>query len=169
MQVRGVARLLAGAIVCVSCVAWLDSPLRPSAIRRIQMQGIAPQFWGYFAAPREKEFEVFRRRDGAWERADAPLGAAVNLFGLRRATVNHGAEFRTLVTQVASRWSTANLNPEQLPDTGEELLPVRNLARRPQLCGEVLLLSRPALPWAWARSSGRVALPTRFARLNVQC
>jgi len=133
------------------------------------MLAIAPQFWGFFATPREERTEVFRLRNGAWERADAPLAAAANLLGLRRAIVSHGAEFRTLEAQVANRWSSATLTPEQLPDSAAEPVPVRNLARHPQLCGEVLLVARTPVPWAWARSSSKAALPTRFARLNVQC
>lgn len=169
MQPRVVARLIAGAIVFLVCIAWLDSPLRPSATRRLQMLAIAPQSWAFFSAPRDEQFQVFRWRNGAWERANAPLAAAVNRFGLRRATTSHSAEFRTLTDQVGTRWSTATLAPEQLPDTGTDSLTVRNLARKPQLCGDVLVLSRPPVPWAWARSSSKVALPTRFARLTVQC
>jgi len=169
MRPRAVARILAGAIVSLVCVLWLDSPLRPSATRRLQMLAIAPQSWGFFASPRDEQFEVFRRRNGAWERADTPLAAAVNLFGLRRATTRHSAEFRRLVEQVGTRWSTADVPTEQLPDTSADPLPVRNVARRPQLCGDVLLVSRAPVPWAWARSSGKVALPARFARLTIQC
>lgn len=169
MRPRVVARLFAGAIVFLVCVAWLDSPLRPSATRRLQMLAIAPQSWGFFSAPRDEQYQVFRRRNGSWERADTPLAAAVNRFGLRRATTSHSAEFRTLTDQVGTRWSTATLAPEQLPDTAADPLMVRNLARQPQLCGEVLVLSRPPVPWAWARSSSKVALPTRFARLSIRC
>ncbi|MGZ6134769.1 MAG: SdpA family antimicrobial peptide system protein [Myxococcaceae bacterium] len=169
MRPRVVARLIAGAIVFLVCVASLDSPLRPAATRRLQMLAIAPQFWGFFSAPRDDQFEVFRRRNGGWERADTPLPAAVNRFGLRRGTTSHSAEFRTLAEQVGTRWSTATLAPEQLPDIGADSLALRNLARQPQLCGEVLLLSRPPIPWAWAGSTGKVALPTRFAQLTIQC
>ncbi len=76
------------------------------------MLGVAPQSWGFFATPREARTEVFRLRGGAWERADAPLGAAVNLFGLRRAILNHGAEYRAIEEQVGSRWLAASLEPE---------------------------------------------------------
>jgi antimicrobial peptide system SdpA family protein len=166
---HSIARLFAGAIVCVACVAWLDSPLRPSVAGRTQMLAIAPQFWSYFAAPRDKSLEVFRWRNQRWERADAPLAAMVNVFGLRRTTMNHGAEFRRLVEQVGDGWTSANLAVAQFPDPGEERVAVRNLARRPQLCGDVLIVERQAVPWAWARSSTRVELPTRFARLDIQC
>ena len=115
MRPRVVARLIAAAVVFLVCVAWLDSPLRPSASRRLQMLAIAPQFWGFFSAPRDEQIQVFRWRNGSWERADAPLASAVNRFGLRRATTSHGAEFHSLTEQVGTRWSTATLAPEQLP------------------------------------------------------
>lgn len=169
MRPRVLARLLAGAIVFLVCVASLDSPLRPSATRRLQMLAIAPQSWGFFSAPRDDQFEVFRRRNGAWERGDTPLAGVANRFGLRRATTSHSAEFRTLTEQVGTRWGTSILGPEQLPDTGADALELRNLARQPQLCGEVLVLSRPPVPWAWAGSSAKLALPARFARLMIRC
>ncbi len=169
MQPRVVARVLAGAIVCLTCVAWLDSPLRVSAARRVQMISIAPQFWGFFATPREARFEIFRRDNGVWKRMDVPLGAAANIFGLRRAIPNNSAEFRTLEAQVADRWVTVDLAPDQLPEIAGKGLPVKNFARRPQLCRDVLLISRTPVPWAWARANARVALPARVAQLDVQC
>ncbi len=169
MRPRAVARVLAGAIVCLTCVAWLDSPLRLSAARRVQMISIAPQFWGFFATPREARFEIFRRDNGVWKRVDAPLGATANIFGLRRTIPNNSAEFRTLEAQVADRWVTVDLAPDQLPETAGKGFPVKNFARQPLLCRDVLLVSRTPLPWAWARANARVALPARVAQLDVQC
>ena len=168
MRPRQVARILAGVIVFLACITWLDSPLRPSATRRLQFVGIAPQAWGFFAEPREARTEVFRLRNGTWERADSPLGSTASLFGLRRAIVNHGAEFRSLESQVGTRWNTADLTEKQLPDVLESVA-VTNLAHEPQLCGEVLLVSRSPLPWAWAHAGARTTLPTRFVRLRIQC
>ena len=169
MRLRQVARILAGVIVFLICITSLDSPLRRSATRRLQMLGIAPQSWGFFAEPREQRTEVFRLRNGAWERADSPLGSATNLFGLRRSIVNHGAEFRSLESQVGARWRTAELTEKQLPDTPPEPLVLNNLAHEPLLCGDVLLVSRPPLPWAWAHAGARTAVPTRYVRLRIQC
>jgi antimicrobial peptide system SdpA family protein len=169
MQPRQVARILAGVVVCLICIISLDSPLRPSPTRRLHLGGIAPQSWGFFAEPRAERTEVFRLRNGGWERADSPLGSAANLFGLRRAIVNHGAEIMSLESQVGARWSTADLTETQLPDTGLESLAVTNLAHEPRLCGEVLLVSRPPLPWAWAHAGGQSTLTTRYVRLRIQC
>ena len=170
MHRRAVARLLAGAIVCLSCLVWIDSPLRPTATRRLKMLAIAPQSWGFFSGPRSEELEVFRLSNGSWTRIDVPLGSAANLFGLRRATANHGAEIRTLQEQAGTHWSTAALSRDQLPEEADPSpTPVQNLARHPHLCGELLLVERPPTPWAWSRSSARAALNTRFAHLSVRC
>ncbi|HZJ56534.1 MAG TPA: SdpA family antimicrobial peptide system protein [Myxococcaceae bacterium] len=169
MRPRQAARLLAGVVVFLACITWLDSPLRSGPARRLQMLGIAPQAWGFFASPREARPEVYRLRNGAWERADTPLGSAANLFGLRKAIVSHGPEFRTLESEVEVRWSTADLAEDQLPTIADDPVEVSNLAREPRLCGEVLLVERPPLPWAWAHAGGRSALPTRYARLTVRC
>jgi sporulation delaying protein A len=169
MRPRRAARLLAGVVVFLACITVLDSPLRPSGTQRLQMLGFAPQAWGFFASPREARAEVYRLRNGAWERADSPLGSAANLFGLRKTIVSNGAEFRSLESQVDAHWSTAELTEDQLPTAAAEPVEVRNPAREPRLCGEVLLVERPPLPWAWAHERGRAALSTRYARLTVRC
>src|SRR5215468_5534590 len=119
MRRRQAARLLAGVVVFLACIAWLDSPLRPGATQRLQMLGFAPQAWGFFASPREPRTEVYRLRNGVWERADTPLGSAANLFGLRKAILSHSPEFRTLESQIGV-WGTADLTEEQLPVTAVE-------------------------------------------------
>ncbi len=169
MRPRQMARLLAGAIVCLVAVNWLESPLRPSATRRLQMLAIAPQFWGYFASPLEDRMELFRLRSGRWVKADFPLSSPRNLFGLRRGPVLHGSELRTLLSEAPLRWSEASLPQGELPEAASPGVPVRNLARRPELCGEVLVLERTPIPWAWGGSRRPVSMPVRYARLDVQC
>jgi antimicrobial peptide system SdpA family protein len=130
--------------------------------------GVAPQAWGYFSSPRAETFEVYRLGAGGWSRLDAPIAAAANLFGLRRTTVNHGAEFRNIVSQVGNRWTETALTAEQIPDAPDHVV-VEDYAREPHLCGDVLLIARPPVPWAWARSPTRPALATKFVRLDVRC
>jgi hypothetical protein len=166
---RQVARLLAGAIVCLFAFNWLESPLRPPAGRRLQMLAVAPQFWGYFASPREDRMELFRLRGGAWVKADFPLGSPKNLLGLGRGPVLHSSEFRTLTSEAPHQWSEVTLREGELPEPAAPGLPVRNLARQPQLCGDLLLLERTPLPWAWAGSHRAVAMPVKYARLDVKC
>src|SRR4029077_6996489 len=88
---RQMARLLAGAIVCLVAVHWLESPLRPPATRRLQMLAVAPQFWGYFASPLQDRMELFRLRGGTWVKADFPLASPRNLLGLRRGPLLHSS------------------------------------------------------------------------------
>lgn len=133
------------------------------------MLAIAPQFWGYFASPRQDRVQAFRWRDGLWVQADAPLGVPGNLLGLRRGPVHHSSEFTDLLSQVGTQWSEAVLGPGGFPVIDGPGLVVRNVALHPQLCGDVLLLSRTPVPWAWARMRRQSDLPARYARLNVQC
>ncbi len=169
MRPRQAARLLAAAIVCLFAFNWIESPLRAPAGRRLQMLAVAPQFWGYFASPREDRMEVFRLRDGAWVKADFPLGSPRNLLGLGRGPVLHSAEFRTLISVAPLQWSEVTLRVGELPETAALGLSVRNLARQPQLCGDLLLLERTPLPWAWAGSHRAVAMPAKYTHLDVKC
>ena len=166
---RQMARLLAGAILCLFAVTWLESPLRAPAGRRLQMLAVAPQFWGYFAAPLQDRMELFRLRGGAWVRADFPLSSPRNLFGLGRGPVLHSTEVRGLLRDAPLEWSEATLRESEVPEATTPGVPVRNLARQPQLCGEVLVVERTAVPWAWAGSRRAVSMPAKYALLDVQC
>jgi antimicrobial peptide system SdpA family protein len=166
---RQLARLLAGAILCLFALTWLESPLRAPAGRRIQMLAVAPQFWGYFAAPLQDRMELFRLRGGAWVRADFPLSSPRNLFGLRRGPVLHSTELRALLREAQPEWSEATLRESDVPEATTPGVSVRNLARQPQLCGDVLVVERTPVPWAWASSRRGVSMPVKYARLDVQC
>ena len=166
---RQLARLLAGAIVCLFAVTWLESPLRAPAGRRLQMLAVAPQFWGYFAAPLQDRMELFRLRGGTWVRADVPQGSPRNLFGFTRGPVLHNSELRALLRDAPLEWSEGTLREGEVPEVAAPSVPVRNLARHPQLCGDVLLLDRTPVPWAWAGSHRAVSMPVKYARLDVQC
>jgi Sporulation delaying protein SdpA len=56
-----------------------------------------------------------------------------------------------------------------VPEPTTRGVPVRNLARHPQLCGDVLVVERTPVPWAWAGSHRAVSMPLKYARLDVQC
>ena len=166
---RQMARLIAGAILCLFAVTWLESPLRAPAGRRLQMLAVAPQFWGYFAAPLQDRMELFRLRGGAWVRADAPLASPRNLFGLRRGPVLHSSELRALLRDAPLEWTEATVRDGEVPEAVSAGVPVRNLARQPQLCGDVLVVERTPVPWAWASSRRAVSMPMKYARLDIQC
>lgn len=169
MRPRQVARLFAGAILCLFALNWLESPLRAPAGRRLQMLALAPQFWGYFASPLKDRMELFRLRGGSWVRADFPLGSPRNLLGLGRGPVGHSSELRALLRDASPEWSETQVRDGELPETLSPGIPVKNLAQHPQLCGDVLVLDRTPVPWAWAGSHRAVSMPVRYARLEVRC
>ena len=166
---RQMARLLAAAIICVFAFNWLESPLRPPAGRRLRLLAVAPQFWGYFASPLQDRMELFRLRGSTWVKADFPLGSPRNLFGLGRGPVGHSTELRSLLRDAPLEWSEATVPAGEVPEAATPGAPVRNLAQHPQLCGDVLVLERTPVPWAWAGSHRAVSMPVKYARLDVQC
>jgi len=163
------ARLLAGGLLCLFALTWLESPLRAPAGRRLGMLAVAPQFWGYFASPLQDRMELFRLRGDRWVRADAPLSSPRNLFGLARGSVLHSSELRALLRDAPLEWSEATLAEGEVPEEMAAGVPVRNLAREPKLCGEVLVMDRTPVPWAWASSHRPVSMPVKYARMDVKC
>lgn len=166
---RQMARLLAGGLLCLFALTWLESPLRAPAGQRLRMLAVAPQFWGYFASPLQDRMELFRMRGGRWVRADFPLSSPRNLFGLERGPMLHSSELLALLRDAPLDWSDATLHEGEVPEAMPPGVPVRNLARKPQLCGEVLVLDRTPVPWAWAGSRRTVSMPVRYARMDVKC
>jgi hypothetical protein len=166
---RQMARLIAAAIVCLFALNWLESPLRAPAGRRLQLLAVAPQFWGYFASPLQDRLELFRLRGAAWVRADFPLGSPRNLLGFGRGPVGHSSELRALLRDASLEWSEAMVRDGELPATASPGVPVRNLARNPQLCGDVLVMDRTPVPWAWAGTHRAVSMSVKYTRLDVQC
>jgi len=169
MRPRQMSRLLAAAIVCLFALNWLESPLRAPAGRRLQLLAVAPQFWGYFASPLQDRLELFRLRGATWVKADFPLSSPRNLLGLGRGPVGNSSELRALLRDASLEWSDAMVRDGELPATASPGAPVRNLAQHPQLCGDVLVLARTPVPWAWAGSHRPVSMAVKYARLDVQC
>ena len=130
-----------------------------------------PQGWRFFTKHAEEANPaVFVRVGPEWLPAfrESPYSIRY-LFGANRTGRYRGVEIGLLEAAVAkSAWTNCAHDPVTCLSA---LQPrnIRTVKERPTLCGELGLVQQPPIPWAWARSSRPVIMPSKVARVVVPC
>lgn len=161
-------------------LAYLLHSLMPFNPVRLPRQGTVaarlwlPQGWSFFTRdPRSEDTLAFIRDPGGeWRRTPAgPHASPPNLLGFRRYTRAQGIEAGLLLTAVPREaWSECADSVLACLDRPAASVPaLRNLSPRPSLCGDVALVLQKPLPWAWRASARKIDMPSRLARLRVEC
>lgn len=140
----------------------------------VNARTLVPQGWGFFTrSPREPDLSpyVLDTASGEWtDVSDAPHSEARNVFGLRRASKAQRVELALVRSGVPKEaWSDCDGEPFDCLDRAQTLGPVTNGSPHPTICGTVGLVSQEPVPWAWARSGRDVVMPSRVARVEVEC
>src|SRR5262245_22657039 len=147
------------------------NPLVLPGERALEMRIWAPEGWKFFTRPpQEEEPAVFMRgASGAWtDAALGPNGEPRNAFGMDRRGRAQGVEIGLLLIEIPkSAWVECDVAPSACIDRGPPVV-LKNVSPVPSLCGHVALAMQKPVPWAWSRS-GRAIMPSRVARLEVQC
>ncbi len=160
-------------VASVPYSAWVGAN---SYIPRDDIRVLIPQGWGFFTRdPREPRIIPFGlRSEGEWtELGLGPHGRARWLFGLDRRSRAQGLEIGTLFGAVGDdAWFDCGgptpMEPHACLDAASPL-PVENPSPIPSLCGEVGLVRREPVPWAWRRAADRIEMPAQVLRLSVRC
>lgn len=131
-----------------------------------------PQGWKYFTRdPREDRLQALSKDNrGHW--TSALLGANAspsNGFGLRRRTRAQAIEMGMIAVQAKKeQWAQCQERLETCLERAS-VVPVKNDSPHSTLCGEIVLVRQPPMPWAWSRAKGEVTMPAKYARLDVSC
>lgn len=149
---------------------FLPSPMPVSYPKTRNTFMFLPEGWGYFTRnPREPVLQLYGL-DAKHEPVLTPNFSTRSLFGLRRDGRRVGGEVDIVLSQVpANAWSTrrGGLNFESyLPDS---TVVIQNTVARPTLCGDYLIQLQDRMPWAWARSRDSLIMPSKVARVRVEC
>lgn len=147
------------------------NPIRLAGVPEHEIAMVAPEGWKFFTRnPQEEQTLPLRHAGGTWTSAsENPNSRADNLFGLDRTGRAQGFELAALVGHVAKGdWTPCDAPVAACLDKAE---PHRIQTRFPgaTLCGDIGLVARPPLPWAWARSTTSPQMPTRVVRVEVSC
>jgi antimicrobial peptide system SdpA family protein len=140
--------------------------------RDLPVRSLTPEGWAFFTRnPREKQISAYRRVNGTWESVDiGPNGSVANLFGLDRSTHTQSVEVSALLAHVRGRdfhscRGTPSACLEGVPPIASFASPVPH----PSLCGEVGIMSREPVPWAWSHVRPSIVMPSDTLVLEVKC
>ena len=139
--------------------------------KKVDTLAWAPEAWGFFTRdPHEETITAYVREGGSFQRAYAPGASPRWVFGLDRRGRLEGAE----IALVAKGLGKADFHDcEREPvDCAADLAATRTVTSpspRPMLCGDVAIVLQKPVPWMWARHGKKITMPSRVARLEVQC
>jgi len=178
--IRPVIALLVVATIVVACVGAIVATTTPagdylgskSIQTRAQAREALPQGWAFFSkSPRGDVVVPYTRLDGAdWE--NAARGPNVQprwLFGLNRSSRLTEFDLQLALEDVDDAdWHECDrsLTDEECL-ASLDALPVQSAGFASRLCGEVGVVARPPVPWAFRHTTDR--LDGRAVRLTVEC
>jgi len=147
------------------------NPIQLPGVPEHEIALVAPEGWKFFTRnPQEDQTLPFRRSNGEWISAsENPNSRADNLFGIDRAGRAQGFELSALLARIGEKAWTPCDGPYSACLKQAESRPVHMTFRGATLCGEIGIVARPPIPWAWSRSSVQPQMPARVVRVEVTC
>jgi len=133
---------------------------------------VTPQGWAFFTkSPRDPEDQWLVLAGGKWQRA-APLQSDPrNLFGLRKGRRAREIERGALLMKVkADAWTDCPQGLSACVKAGRvRAVEVVNPSPYFRVCGRMLVVRQPPVPWAWSKSLSSVEMASRAVLLDVRC
>lgn len=159
-------------LVAVSTVQ--DNPLRVRAPWARRITYVTPERWGFFTkSVQEPDDYVYRVLP---ESARPVLIDDANaepryVFGLRKTPRLRMLEATWLAGQVPERrWSDCRSVLASCLASGQGIVTqLMNTSRTRYLCGRLIIVRRPPIPWAWKRIEHRTEMPSSFAIIEAVC
>ena len=139
---------------------------------RVGIRAFIPEGWAFFTKnPREEQFMAYTVQAGEWQPAlSMPVARPRNVFGLNRAARAQGVELGLLLKQIPeSAWSPCSEPNAACLRVASLEAPVVNAAAAQTLCGEIGVVFREPVPWAWRRKVSSDEMPASVAKIQVQC
>jgi len=130
-----------------------------------------PEGYGFFTRDPQETRVLIYRWDG---RKVTPANEAdyrgFGFAGLSRKSSTRGLEMKVAMTAVPKdRWTPCKSAIE--PCLRESLVPTKIVPAMSSrtLCGRFVLRQQKPVPWAWARSSHRIQMPSTIALVDYDC
>lgn len=137
------------------------TPIRLPFERRVGFELLLPEKWGFFTRdPREEGATI--EVNGRAEVVRRPLNP------VRRDDRTRGLEIGFLMASVAPNdWMPCT--PDACVPPAAPTRSVSNIASNPRFCGDVRIILRKPVPFAFRKLTAKVDVPGRQARLHVRC
>ncbi len=149
-----------------------DNALRSGRGHRKYVTVFLPQGWGFFTRdPREDDYDVLAFDGRHWRtRFGHPNFQWSLLLGWSRAARAQSVEFGLLSGSLdQDAWVDCTQSVDDCARDLDVQQTLRNASPRPTLCGEVIVMTRPPVPWAWARSAHAITMPSKLLKVDLQC
>jgi antimicrobial peptide system SdpA family protein len=168
------AAALTGAVSVLTAYVALGNvgatPITLPYLDRVQL--FAPEGWKFFTKnAHDDRFEALVLEGDRWETPFANASADPSYaFGANRTGRARGVEVGLLMEKLSKdQWKECTGNPRDCLSADGIVAHVQNESPAPALCGSVGIVTAPPVPWAWSRNKKPVQMPSRVARLVVQC
>jgi antimicrobial peptide system SdpA family protein len=136
------------------------------------VRAVLPEGWAFFTRDaREARMFVRAWRGGAWvPLTRAPHGEPRNRFGFDRTSRAQGVEAGLLLARVPSgAWRACRGTDAACATAAGAALSLRNTSPSPTLCGDIMVVMRPPVPWAWSRLMEETGMRAHALRVRVTC
>jgi sporulation delaying protein A len=135
---------------------------------------VIPESWKFFTRDPLDQRMLFygKQADGSWKPANlGPNGRFSNQLGASRRVRAQGVEAGLLLAAIPpGAWAPCDDEPTACLDRTDALAEVHaNSSPEPSLCGDIGIVLRKPLPWAWAKHPDKHRMPARIAHMRVSC
>jgi len=175
MYIVSVARILVWggwlALIAFLAVSAGHNPVHPPMAARIVQLSLMPEGWGFFTRnPREPARVAYAITARGLIKLTFANTSLRNLLGISRSARACDAELAALLVPILKpSWSKCTGDPEDFSNWVKlRSLTVKNWSGTQFIGGDILVIERPPIPWAWSSSHSRVFMPSRLVRLHVE-
>jgi antimicrobial peptide system SdpA family protein len=146
--------------------------LTGSRAKSANIGAVVPQGWAFFTRnPREHNFFIYQKKDGAFEQVILSNCNVNNLFGASRKSRIQSVELGDILAKVENaNWLECPEGIDQSAgiDTIQEVL-VINQVESPTICGEFYIAQKEPIPWAWGAYYRELEMPSKVVKIRTLC
>lgn len=157
-------------VISVIFITLASTPLTPLSLSYPNANVIytlVPQGFGFFTRdPQEVQVLAYTKTEEGYTLLNKSNATPSYLFGLSRTSRKENIELGYIMGQLnPQQWRTCSENwITCIPDT---IVNVKSGFDNPLVTGELLLVSKKPVPWAWSRAE-KIEMPCTVIRINIQ-
>lgn len=138
------------------------SPLVTS--NKISTENILPQGWAFFTkSPKDVRVEVFDYKTG--EEISMKNFSFSNVFGIKRTSTRISMEIATLIKETPDSLWVKSEGIGNRFNKGRFILK-KSVFANPYLDGEIIILNRERVPWAWLNFEDKLQTSINYLKIN---
>lgn len=149
-----------------------ESPFQKPISVKQNLITISPQGWAFFTRnPREAIDQIYIKSGEEWKYHTFTNSSLRNFFGIKRSARAQNVELAYLFSSLSNEeWvNCATVADECVKNKTIEVVEVENNSKLQTLCGELLIVRKEPVPWAWSQSMKIIDMPSNIVRINANC